>query len=600
MLEARYRWRIPTEVVLPPDVMAAAAEAGLPGVAAEILARRGLAGAADIRSYAALDPRTELHDPRLLPDAEAAAERLRRARDAAEPVLVVGDFDADGLTGLAILTRALRACGLVVGTHVPDRLEEGHGLSLRALDAAAAAAAGLIVTVDTGSTSLAEVADARRRGIDVIVTDHHHVGPELPAAVAVVNPQRPDSVYPDRRLAGSGVALKVAQLVSAELLGIDERLAGARLADLATIGTVADVAPIVGENRAIARLGLERLRRDPRPGIAALLARAGIGAAGLTLETVGFAIAPRLNAAGRVGEARDAADLLLTQEEAEATRLAEALETANATRRDWLKGALEEARAAVAVLPDGPLVMVAGDWPIGIIGLVAGRLADEHARPAVVGARVGDHVRASARGDGSIDLAAALDACGDLLERHGGHHDAAGFEIQASRWDALVERLLSLAAATARADRTPALEIDLALPAAAVDHRLLGALSVLEPTGPGNPAALLAIHGLTVTRVRAVNGGHAQLTLRRDVDVLDAIAFGRSDVADVVAVDERVDVVARLGARTFAGVETMQLEIVDIASTDGNPASGPLVEAIAARPTAVRPTVANPGVGASP
>ena len=254
-----------------------------------------------------------------------------------------GDFDADGLTGLAILVIALRRFGIDALPYVPSRLDEGHGLSLAALDAAAAAGARLIVTVDCGSTSTAEIAEAGRRGLDVIVTDHHRVPAVLPDALAVVNPHRPDSVYPDRRLTGSGVAFKLACLILAEEPG--GRAAALGLADLATIGTVADVAPIVGENRAIARLGLDVMRRGPRPGLAALLERSGLAVDAVDLEAVAFTIAPRLNAAGRVGEAAEAARLLLAEDPADAAQRAEALETANTTRRDLMKTAVAEARA---------------------------------------------------------------------------------------------------------------------------------------------------------------------------------------------------------------------------------------------------------------
>jgi single-stranded-DNA-specific exonuclease len=580
VLAPRFDWRIAEPVDIPPGTIAAAAEMGLAPLAVEILAARGVMDAAAVRAFAAPDPRSGLLDPGLLPDAGQALERVRRARDRAEPVLVVGDFDADGLTGMALLARALRAIGLVVGTYVPDRLDEGHGLSLGAIAAARAAGASLLVTVDTGSTSNAEIGEAARLGIDTIVTDHHRVGAQLPPAVAVVNPHRADARYPDPRLAGSGIALKVAQLVAADLLGMDPGVVGARLADLAVIGTVADVAPLVGENRSIARLGLDRLRTAPRPGIAALLARAGIAPADVDLETIAYAIAPRLNAAGRVGEAKDAGDLLMTEDPAEATRLAEVLEAANRTRRDLLAAALGEAREAAEADRDRAIVMIEGPWPVGIIGLIAGRLADEMGRTAIVGARHGDAVRASARGDGRLDLAATLDRVSSLLVRHGGHRAAAGFEVTADGWPALKDAIEALAIVDAMPLATSVLNVDIALSAADVDHRLLAALRSLEPTGPGNPTPMIAIEGLVVTSVRSANGGHGQLVLRRGLDVIDGIAFGREDIASQLAVDDRVDVVARLGSRVFAGLETLQLDVRDIATSGGHRASDALAVAV--------------------
>jgi single-stranded-DNA-specific exonuclease len=561
VLRPRHRWAFPVTVDLDPTLKAAAIARGLTDRLTRVLAARGVGSAVELDAWFA-EPVLGLHDPALLPDAAALRARIDRARADAERVMVFGDFDADGLTGLAILVLALRRLGLVVDPYVPSRLEEGHGLSLAAVEAARASGATLIVTVDCGSTSVAEIGAARDAGIDVIVTDHHRLPAVLPPAIAVVNPHRADAAYPDRRLAGSGVAFKVAALLLADEPGGPGFAAS--LADLATIGTVADVAPIIGENRAIARLGLAVMRAGPRPGIAALLARARIAPGAVDLETVGFALAPRLNAAGRVGEAVDAAHLLIAEDPAEAAALAERLESANLNRRDLTRTALAEAQAAVGDEVPAAIV-VRGAWPVGIVGLVAGRLADEHARPAVVGADLGSVVRASCRSDGTMDLAAALEACADLLDRHGGHAGAAGFEIAADRWDAFRDRFIGLATALPEPDPRPLLRIDLALPALDVDYALYRELAALAPCGPGNPDPLVAILGLTVVRARAATGGHSQLTLRRDRDVLDGIAFGWAELAGSVREGDRIDVVGRVMSRLFGGHETLQIEIRDAA-----------------------------------
>ena len=564
MVEPRFHWSLP-DTLTPSDPAAAAALGlGLSNRLTGLLAARGATTAEDLVAWFA-EPLAGLHDPARLPDAAIVLARMRLAREQGERVMVFGDFDADGLTGLAIMTLALRRFGVAVEPYVPSRLDEGHGLSMAALDAAVATGSMVIVTVDCGTTSVAEIAEARARGIDVIVTDHHRVPPVLPDALAIVNPHRPDATYPDRRLAGSGVAFKIAQLLLAAEPGGPE--AALDLADLATIGSVADVAPIVGENRAIARLGLERLRRAPRPGIAALLERARIAPAAVDLETVAFAIAPRLNAAGRVGEAFEAARLLLADDPAEAAIHADALEAANLTRRDLMKTAVAEARAAVADASGESATVVRGPWSVGIVGLVAARLVEDRGRPAVVGAELGDVVRASCRSDGSLDLGAALESCSDLFIRYGGHAGAAGFEIRASDWDAFRDRFLRLADAAAPADPRLSITLDLALPAGEVDYGLFRELARLAPWGPGNPDPLVAVLGLTVTRVRAATGGHSQLTLRRERDVLDGIAFGRADIAETVHEGDRLDVVARLTSRTFGGFESLQLEIRDVATS---------------------------------
>jgi single-stranded-DNA-specific exonuclease len=531
---------------------------------ARVLSRRGV-DAAELDAFFG-PPTAGLHDPGLLPDAATVVARVERARRDGERVLVMGDFDADGLTGLAILVTALRRLGLDVATHVPSRLDEGHGLSLRAVEAARDGGCGLLFTVDTGTSSVAEVAAAGELGIDVIVTDHHRVPEVRPRALALVNPQRADASYPDRRLAGSGVALKVAALLLERLAGIPAPATVADLADLATIGTVADVAPILGENRSIARLGLERLRSAPRPGIAALLAAAGVAPAAVTLETIAFAIAPRLNAAGRVGDAADAATLLLAATPEDAAVAAAALERSNDTRRDITRTALEEARAALAgEVGNPPATIVRGPWPVGVVGLVAARLAEDRARPAIVASELGDVLRASCRAPEGYDLAGTLAACDDLLVRHGGHRGAAGLEVRADRWDEFRARFLHLIGTAGAPDPLPEIRLDLALPARAADYRLLEHLAALGPTGPGNPEPLVGVHGLTVTRVRAAAGGHAQLTLRRDVDVVDAIAFDRGDLTETVHEGDRVDIAGRLASRRFGGIESLQLVVVDVA-----------------------------------
>jgi single-stranded-DNA-specific exonuclease len=562
VLEPRFRWSFPEDLPIEPDLMTAAVEHGLAERMAALLARRGVLGRRDLAAWFA-EPIVGLHDPDLLPDADRVVERLGRARDQRERVMVFGDFDADGLDGLAILVIALRHFGVDVEPYVPSRLDEGHGLSVAAVETAVTNGVSVIVTVDCGTSSAPEIALAGARGIDVIVTDHHRVPADLPPAYAVVNPQRPDSRYPDARLAGSGVAFKVAHLILGAV-PLD-------LADLATIGTVADVAPIVGENRAIARLGLERLRTAPRPGIAALLERARIVPEAVDLDTIAFALAPRLNAAGRVGEALEAARLLLAETAEEAARHADALETANQTRRDLTGTAVAEARELVAANPDRPASIVRGTWPVGIIGLVAARLAEDRSRPAVVGTELGDAIRASCRSDGTVDLGAALEECADLFIRHGGHAGAAGFEIPQTRWPEFVERFEAIAAGHVPPDPRAVLRIDMAVPALDVDYRLLRDLGGLVPYGPGNPEPLVAVLGLTVTRVRVAADDHTSLTLKRERDVLDGIAFGRADIAALVQEGDRIDVVARISSRTFGGFESLQLEIRDAAPSGSHP-----------------------------
>jgi single-stranded-DNA-specific exonuclease len=588
VIEPRFAWRFPIPVTPSEELLAAGARHGLGERVIGLLSARGLAAAVDVDGFFA-EPLAALHDPTLLPDAEAFRARVERARAAGEKVMVFGDFDADGLTGLAIMVRTLKFLGIDVLPYVPSRLDEGHGLSRQSVAAATDADARVIITVDCGSTSVAEIAEAQAAGIDVLVTDHHRLPAELPVALAIVNPQRSDSRYPERRLAGSGVAFKLAQLLLADEPGGPEAALG--LADLATIGSIADLVPILGETRAIVRLGLALIAARPRPGIAALLASASVSPTASDVETLSFAVAPRINAAGRVGESQAAAALLLSDDRVEADALAAELEAANHTRRDMTTQAMTEARAALSGVagegspagegsaeahaapdaPDAPATIVRGPWPVGIVGLVASRLVDDLGRPAVVGAEMGPVIRASCRSDGRLDLGATLEACSDLFLRFGGHAGAAGFEIETARWPEFVARFGALAATAVPSDPRLPLPIDLALPAIDIDYPLHRDLGRLAPCGMGNPEPLLAVLGLTVTRVRAASGGHSQLTLRRGLDVLDGIAFGRPDLAETVHEGDRVDVVARLTSRTFGGYESLQLEIRDVAAAGLHP-----------------------------
>jgi single-stranded-DNA-specific exonuclease len=607
MILSSFRWRVPSHVVLDPGCRALGAERGISERILAVLATRGVRSAEELAAF--LAPAEEgLHDPRLLPDSEVAVRRVALARARSERVLVYGDFDADGLTGLAILVLALRRLGLDVDPYVPERLADGHGLSLRAIERAVADGRTLIVTADCGTSSATEIDLAAERGIDVVVTDHHHAATWPTRAVGVVNPQRADSDYPDHELTGAGVAWKVAHLLSA-LETVDTGAAPGTsgpyapgvlpaavrdLADLALIGTVADVAPILGENRCIARIGLERLRGAARPGLAALIARSGLTPERLDLDDIAFAIAPRLNAAGRVGEAARAEALLLAEDRAEADTLAAEIDAANRERREVTKTAVAEARAVLGLTTDSETaappettalaepptqpsalaalpaaLLIRGDWPVGIIGLVAGRLAEDLSRPTVVvtfADEAAGILRGSCRSPKGFNLAKALIDCGDLLDRHGGHAAAAGFDISVDRWPEFQSRFLRLATAADLPPDRPELWVDMVVPATSVDYALVRELAMLEPTGAGNPVPVLAVTGLRVVRARSASGGHTQLVLGRERDVLDAVAFRRPDLVTMLQAGDRIDVVARATSRQFGGFESIQLEVLDVAA----------------------------------
>ncbi|MEO7118689.1 MAG: DHH family phosphoesterase, partial [Candidatus Limnocylindrales bacterium] len=353
----RYRWILPDHGDPTPELFEAARGRDLSRRLLGVLATRGHRDAAALQALFD-EPASVLHDPWLLPDADRFLARVAQARSANERVLVFGDFDADGLTGLAILTRTLRTLGLDTAPYVPDRLGEGHGLSMAAVSRARDDGRTLIITVDCGTSSAAEIAAAAAVGVDVLVTDHHQPPAVLPAAAAIVNPHLEGSRYPNRDLAGSGVAFKLAQLLLEREPGGPAMALG--MADLAAVGSLADVVPIIGENRGIVRLGMLSLTASPRPAFAALLQAAGVAPERLDMDTIGFAIAPRLNAMSRMGDAASAARLLLTDDVEEATALAAELQAANLARRELTATSLAEARIAAAAQDGAPAIFVLG------------------------------------------------------------------------------------------------------------------------------------------------------------------------------------------------------------------------------------------------
>jgi len=573
MLRPTRAWALAAPSPISSELASAADRLGVSRRLLGVLAARGCARPEDLESFLG-DPVAALHDPSLLPDAPIFRMRLERARERGDRVMVYGDFDADGLTGLAVMVLALRAWGLAVEPYVPSRFADGHGLSVGAVDRAQATGCAVVVTVDCGTSSPDEIAQAAGCGIDVLVTDHHHVPDRPPGATALVNARRPDSRYPDPRLTGAGVAFKLAQL----LLEDGSSAGRARwldLADLATIGTVADVAPLLGENRAIARLGLERLRRSARPGLAALIRVAALPPDRIDAESVAYSIAPRLNAAGRIGEVTLAARLLLATDASEADELAGQLEEANRTRRDLTAVALAEAREVVGDPGESPAVVVAGPWPVGLIGLVAGRLADAHRRPVVVFSTDTEPWRGSARApSGGLDLARAFGSCERHFVRYGGHPEAAGCDLRPGAVDAFRADFQALAAQGPSVVAQPSLPIDLVVRVLDVDYTLFHELERLEPVGSGNPPACVAVLGATVTRVRPVSNGHVQMTVAKGREVLDVIAFGRADLAGAVRAGDRVDIVANIGSRQFGGFESLQLELMDVATAGAWTAAG--------------------------
>jgi len=589
----RLEWHLPEPLLDPP------AFAGFGRPISTLLARRGFTDDAQLTAF--LNAGSEaLHDTSLMADADVALARLERALDHGERIAIWGDYDADGMTAVVVWSIALRALGAEAIRHVPSRLAEGYGLSNAGLERLAAAGVTLVVTCDCGIVNVAEVEHATSLGLEVIVTDHHLPAGALPRAVAVVDPHRPDCTYPDPDLTGAGLAYKLATALLAR------RGAVARdLAAMAAVGTVADLAPMTGESRAIVRLGLAEMADTQRAGLRALLARACESPEQVTARDLAYNVAPRINAAGRIAEAELAISLLLEEDAAAAERLADELEAVHRERRELTSAAVAEARAMVdGIEGTGPIALRHDAWAPGIVGLIAGRLADLLERPVAAAAPAGDELRGSVRCPIDFHAAAALEACATLLIKRGGHAAAGGFSVAMTGWDPFVAAFQALPRPfpPSSADVAPAgrLTIDLVLPAAHLGWELADQIERLAPFGPGHVEPLLAVTGLRVGDARRVgpDGRHLALRMLRGAETFDAIGFGTPADRPLPGEGSLVDLVGTLERDTFQGQVRLRLRVVDYAASSLSPLAG---RRIAAQALTLQPVrMASPARATTP
>jgi single-stranded-DNA-specific exonuclease len=538
----------------------AALGTGLPPLIAHLLHRRGIRSGAEADEFL-MAAESLFEDPATLPDVDAATARIAAARDRGETVAVYGDFDADGVTGTALMVKALRTYGLTVVPYIPHRVNEGHGLNDGAIDALAAQGVRLIVTVDCGVTDVGPIAHASSLGIDTVITDHHLVGTDLPGASAVINPHAEHSNYGFDHLTGVGMTLKLSQALLEPQLG--DRWADG-LMELAAIGTITDMAPLQGENRYIVRRGLELLSRTSSAGLLALMKASRVDVVHVNAENIGFAIGPRLNAAGRLDHADVAFELLMTDDRENAEQGVAELNRLNTQRQQLTDEFLTRGREQVpAVVP--PLIAVGDEgFHPGVVGLVAGRLADEFGAPTMCYSLDGDQAMASCRSAPGFHWADALDACADLLTRYGGHAQAAGFACEARVLPDLIGRLTAIAAeqlGEARPATTKTVDAEVSLP------DLMGPtfqkLMQMEPFGVGNPAPLFLTRGVQVASASPLgnDGRHFKLSLRAGGALWDAIAFRQSWLAGT----DYVDIVYTLSVDRWNGETRLRLGLEDYA-----------------------------------
>ncbi len=542
---------------------------GLSPILLQLLYNRGIVEPAQVQAF--LEGHyLESTDPFLLADMDTAVARIQTAINASEMIVVYGDFDADGITSTVLLTQALRGLGAErnrIRPYIPDRIDEGYGLNTEALDKIKAMGASLVITVDCGIRSVQEVEHANEIGLDMIITDHHSLGPQLPPAFAIINPKRPDSAYPEKMLAGVGIAYKLAQALYQTM---PDQVQGPveNYLDLVAIGSVADLAPLLGENRRLVNEGLVVLNRLQRPGLAALANLSGLKKGSLTAESIGFGLGPRINAAGRLAHAYSAAKLLAVNNPMQARSLAEELNALNKERQRLT--ADMSGKAETLVNPDD-FILIAGDdsFAPGVVGLVASRLTEKHYRPSIILERGPEESRGSCRSIPEFHITAALDEMADLFVRFGGHAQAAGLTIRNENLPEFENRIRQLAK-NQLADKPlfPTLTIDAEIDLADVDWALHETLQQLEPTGYANPAPVFMSRNIEVFSHRAVGqqGAHLQLRLSTGTGnterIIPAIAFRQGAWAE--SLPQTIDLAYSINVNEWNGRRNLQLMVQDL------------------------------------
>jgi single-stranded-DNA-specific exonuclease len=545
-----------------PEVAALAGALGLSETTASVLVRRGYSDPAKAQAF--LTAEIPEHDPFLLGDMEAACAAIRAAIDVGKPICVHGDYDVDGICATALAVTVLRELGAEVSWHLPSRFEEGYGLSGETLTRLATeGGTGLVLTVDCGITAVEEVAHAKELGLEVVVTDHHRPGETLPGCPVVAT--RP-SDYPFPELCGTGVVYKLAQALGAA--DLDRRL------DLVGLATVADVVPLLDENRGLVAAGLKRLAITSNPGLRSLMSAARVDPATVDAGAIGFRLAPRINAAGRLGHPGTALELLLTDEAKEADRLAGELETLNRDRQAVEDRILREALAQVAEWPDAKerrrgYVLAGEDWHRGVIGIVASRLVERFHRPVVLIAGGEEEWTGSGRSIPAFDLHGALGACSDLLGRWGGHRAAAGLSIRPENLEEFGEAFAARAAEDlSEEDLAPVVHVDAVVRGTELTLDLCAELERLAPFGLVNPGVTLLAVGCELSELGAVGEGkHLKLAVKADGARSGAIAFGQGSQLDRFRRPVRYDVAFKLAANHWNGTVSPQLVVKRIFDT---------------------------------
>jgi len=548
-------------------VRALQASLNLPEALCALLVARGMGGDDEARRF--LRPQLEhLHPPELMKDMDVAVTRLQRAVTAGERIVVHGDYDVDGMCSTTLMIRALSALGGHVTPFIPDRMTDGYDLGAAGVRAARAAGATVVLTCDCGTSAIEAVEALQRDGIDVIIADHHLPGGPLPPAHAVLNPRRPDDTSPDKDLAAVGVAFKLA-LSLTRAMGGNENVV-LNMLDLVALATVADVAALRGENRVFVRRGLPMIRESRSAGLRALVRAAGLDAKEITAGRIGFILAPRLNALGRIGRALEGVELLLSDREEDANRLARKCEELNRERQELDRRILDEAMRRAGALNFSDtwgIVLHGAAWHPGVIGIVASRVVEQTGRPAVLIAVQDGIGKGSGRSIPAFDLHAALAECHDLLIRHGGHRAAAGLTIDATQIEAFAARFNDVARARLTSeDLVPELRVDLELPLDEATDELEALLRYIEPCGIGNPGPVFSAYGVALlSGPDRIGADGIKVRLATSRGPLDAVGWGLAHRVNELASARggTMEIAYKLDRNEFRNASVLQAQIVD-------------------------------------
>jgi len=529
-----------------------------------LLASRGLTDIADVQTLIGIDT-VPFHDPFLLTDMDKAVACIKLALENRERIAIYGDYDVDGMTASVVLALWLSSKGAEYEIYIPGRVEEGYGLNINALDALKERDVGLVITVDCGITALEEAQHAKDKGLKLVITDHHECRDVLPVADAVVNPKRPDCAYPNKSLAGVGVAFKLVCALDGDYLSDD---IFRRYGELAAIGTVADVMPMIGENRDFIRRGLELIKADPRPGLRALLQAANSDLSRVTASTIGFTIAPRLNAAGRMGQPKVSIELLLTENDWDAKELATQLCDLNTERRKQEQKMYED---AIEMLPPAgpvePIILENSDWNQGVTGIVAAKLAERYRLPAIVISIDTDGIgRGSCRSYGSFSIYEALRSCEDILNNYGGHEMAAGVTVAEENIEKLRSSISDYYYAHIEDEPVPGLRIDFEVEKPELlTIENIKELNILEPFGTDNPSPYLCITGAVLSSTRSIGDNkHTRLVIEKSGQKLDCIFFSVPASELNIGEGDLVDVAFEPQINEYRGRSNVQLQLIDI------------------------------------